>query len=57
MVTKQHTGVSSPYDEEGLSAPRDTRAAPRPGLVLLYAPNFEQLHPAYPFGPSDITIA
>jgi transcriptional regulator with GAF, ATPase, and Fis domain len=56
VVTKQHTGVSSPYDEEGLSAPRDTRAAPRPGLVLLYAPNFEQLHPAYPFGPSDITI-
>jgi len=47
--------VSSPYEDD-LQDPRDTRGAPRPGLVLLYAPNFEQLHPAYPFGPHDITI-
>ena len=56
VVTKQHTGISSPYEEEGQKDAREARAAPRPGLVLLYAPNFEQLHPAYPFGPHDITI-
>ncbi len=55
VVTKQHTGVSSPYADDSLPQ-GDARAIPRPGLVLLYAPNFEQLHPAYPFGPHDITI-
>jgi len=55
-VTKQHTGVSSPYEDENLQEAREARATQRPGLVLLYAPNFEQLHPAYPFGPYDITI-
>ncbi len=55
MVTKQHTGVSSPYEDDPQD-PRDARSTPRPGLVLLYAPNFEQLHPAYPFGHQDITI-
>ena len=55
VVTKQHTGVSSPYADDSLP-PGEVRAAARPGLVLLYAPNFEHLHPAYPFGPHDITI-
>ncbi len=54
-ATKQHTGVSSPYADDSLP-PGEVHAAARPGLVLLYAPNFEQLHPAYPFGPHDITI-
>jgi len=47
-VSKHRTGVSSSYsaadDSDGA-----TQTPTRAGLVLLYAPNFEQLYPAYPF--------
>ena len=55
VVNKQHTGVSSPYADDSLPN-QDTRTPARPGLVLLYAPNFEQLHPAYPFTSREVTI-
>ncbi len=52
-VSKHRTGVSSSYsgaDESGAS-----EVVPRPGIVLLYAPNFDQLYPAYVF-TSDVVV-
>ncbi len=54
-VSKHRTGVSSSYspaDESDGAAQIPTRA----GLVLLYAPNFEQLYPAYPFSSPVLVI-
>ena len=53
-MSRYRTGVSSSYgDEGGESMPA---AKERPGLVLLYAPNFEQLSPAYVFVSPELTI-
>src|SRR3954465_12622649 len=48
------TGVSSSYGDD----PRESLPASkeRAGLVLLYAPNFEQLSPAYVFVSQELTI-
>src|SRR3954465_9712099 len=48
------TGVSSSYGDD----PRESLPASkeRAGLVLLYAPNFEQLSPAYVFVSPELTI-
>src|SRR3954465_14399455 len=48
------TGVSSSYGDD----PRESLPASkeRAGLVLLYAPNFEQLSPAYVFASPELTI-
>src|SRR6185312_13298578 len=57
-MSKHRTGTSSSYgdfvQEEptgGLSA-----RASRPGLVLLYAPNFEQFYPSYVFSVPELII-
>src|SRR5271170_439681 len=57
-MTKHRTGTSSSYgdfvqDEEtgGIQS-----RATRPGLVLLYAPNFDQFHAAYVFGVAELII-
>jgi transcriptional regulator with GAF, ATPase, and Fis domain len=53
-MSRYRTGVSSSYDAE----PRDSTPShkERAGLVLLYAPNFEQLSPAYVFVSPELTI-
>ena len=57
-VNKHRTGVSSSYAD---SPPRDAvvgneASTTRAGLVLLYAPNFHQFHPAYPFQHTEVTL-
>ena len=53
-MSRYRTGVSSSYDAE----PRDSTPShkERAGLVLLYAPNFQQLSPAYVFVSPELTI-
>ena len=53
-MSRYRTGVSSSYGDDA----RDSMPAPkeRSGLVLLYAPNFEQLSPAYVFVSPELTI-
>lgn len=55
MVTRYRTGVSSSYEGDG-SAPLGPEGETRPGLVLLYAPNFEQFLPAYPLAAPEIVL-
>jgi transcriptional regulator with PAS, ATPase and Fis domain len=54
---RQRTGTSSSY---GTTAPAfvggGLESASRPGLVLLYARNFDQFQPAYPFHGSTVVI-
>jgi transcriptional regulator with GAF, ATPase, and Fis domain len=56
-MTRQRTGTSSSY---GTTDPAfvggGPEAASRPGLVLLYARNFEQFLPAYPFQSPAVVI-
>jgi transcriptional regulator with GAF, ATPase, and Fis domain len=54
-MSRYRTGVSSSYND---AEPRDSIPAQkeRAGLVLLYAPNFEQLSPAYVFVSPELTI-
>jgi sigma-54 dependent transcriptional regulator, acetoin dehydrogenase operon transcriptional activator AcoR len=53
-MSRYRTGVSSSYNDE----PRDATPSPkeRPGLILLFAPNFDQLSPAYVFVSPELTI-
>jgi transcriptional regulator with GAF, ATPase, and Fis domain len=53
-MSRYRTGVSSSYGDDA----RDSLPAPkeRAGLVLLYAPNFEQLSPAYVFVSTELTV-
>ncbi|WP_394839593.1 sigma 54-interacting transcriptional regulator [Pendulispora rubella] len=52
------TGVSSSYHGEGAAerTPGENSGSTHPGLVLLYAPNFEQFHPAYVFTVPELII-
>jgi len=56
-MTRQRTGTSSSY---GTTDPAFVGAGPdapsKAGLVLLYARNFEQFHPAYPFHHPTVVI-
>jgi DNA-binding NtrC family response regulator len=54
MNSRFHTGVSSGYGDEAKD--QVAEAKERSGLVLLYAPNFEQLSPAYVFASPELTI-
>jgi transcriptional regulator with GAF, ATPase, and Fis domain len=54
-VSRFRTGVSSTYEGEAPPTPTAEEEA-RPGLVLLYAPRFEELSPAYPFFTSEIVL-
>jgi sigma-54 dependent transcriptional regulator, acetoin dehydrogenase operon transcriptional activator AcoR len=53
-MSRYRTGVSSSYGDDA----RDSMPTPkeRAGLVLLYAPNFEQLSPAYVFVSPELTV-
>jgi transcriptional regulator with GAF, ATPase, and Fis domain len=56
-MTRQRTGTSSSY---GTTDPAFVGGGPesvsKPGLVLLYARNFEQFQPAYPFQTPNVVI-
>ena len=54
MNSRFHTGVSSGYGDEQKDQVPEPKE--RSGLVLLYAPNFEQLSPAYVFASPELTI-
>ena len=59
-MSKHRTGVSSSYSGAE-SAPRESMAgspmaSSKPGLVLLYAPNFEQFQTAYVFAAPELII-
>jgi transcriptional regulator with GAF, ATPase, and Fis domain len=56
-MTRHRTGTSSSYgttDPAFVGSGPD--AASKPGLVLLYARNFEQFNPAYPFHSPSVVI-
>jgi transcriptional regulator with GAF, ATPase, and Fis domain len=61
-MSKHRTGTSSSYGDDSASgspekAPSGSPdGASKPGLVLLYAPNFEQLQPAYAFSVPSLII-
>jgi transcriptional regulator with PAS, ATPase and Fis domain len=56
-MTKHRTGTSSSYgDLLDESAGGIAQRAAKPGLVLLYAPNFEQFYPSYVFTSPELTI-
>src|SRR5580704_8710519 len=56
-MTRQRTGTSSSY---GTTDPNfvggGPEAASKPGLVLLYARNFQQFQPAFPFLTPSVVI-
>jgi transcriptional regulator with GAF, ATPase, and Fis domain len=55
-MSRYRTGVSSSYNDA--EQPRDSLPVQqsRAGLVLLYAPNFEQLSPAYVFVSTELVV-
>ncbi len=59
-MIKHRTGVSSSYtgadDKPREAGPGSPAAASKPGLVLLYAPNFEQFQTAYVFLAPELII-
>jgi transcriptional regulator with GAF, ATPase, and Fis domain len=55
-VSRFRTGVSSTYEGEAPKSEITREEESRPGLVLLYAPRFEDLAPAYPFFTSEIIV-
>ena len=59
-TTKHRTGTSSSYggadDAVSATVTGGPDGAPKPGLVLLYAPNFEQFQPAYVFNAPALII-
>ncbi len=59
-MSKHRTGVSSSYGEPGDTAGDRPSGSPesasKPGLILLYAPNFDQFHPAYVFTVPELII-
>jgi transcriptional regulator with GAF, ATPase, and Fis domain len=57
-MTKHRTGTSSSYGDLVQEEPTGGSQGrlSRPGLVLLYAPNFEQFYPAYVFSVAELII-
>ena len=55
-MSRFRTGVSSTYEGEAPKSARGLEEDSRPGLVLLYAPRFEELAAAYPFFTSEIVV-
>jgi transcriptional regulator with GAF, ATPase, and Fis domain len=60
-MTKHRTGTSSSYGGPDDALPRDSfaggpDASSKPGLVLLYAPNFDSFQPAYVFHAPELII-
>jgi transcriptional regulator with GAF, ATPase, and Fis domain len=55
-VSRFRTGVSSTYEGEAPKSALTAEEESRPGLVLLYAPCFEELAAAYPFFTSEVIV-
>src|SRR5579871_5705108 len=60
-MMKHRTGTSSSYGMTDESSPSDydpggPEANTKSGLVLLYAPNFQQFQPAYVFDAPELII-
>jgi transcriptional regulator with PAS, ATPase and Fis domain len=55
MTMRYRTGVSSSYEGDE-APPQGPEGETRPGLVLLYAPNFEHIEPAYPFRQPELVL-
>jgi len=58
-ISKHRTGVSSYAGSGNTESSRPSgspQSASKPGLVLLYAPNFDQFHPAYVFLAPELII-
>jgi transcriptional regulator with PAS, ATPase and Fis domain len=57
-MTKHRTGTSSSYGDFVQEEPTAGGAGrvSRPGLVLLYAPNFDQFYPSYVFSVPELII-
>jgi transcriptional regulator with GAF, ATPase, and Fis domain len=57
-MSKHRTGTSSSYGDFVHEEPTGglPSRATRPGLVLLYAPNFEQFYPSYVFSVPELII-
>jgi transcriptional regulator with PAS, ATPase and Fis domain len=55
-VSRFRTGVSSTYEGEAPKSAMTAEEESRPGLVLLYAPCFEELAAAYPFFTSEVVV-
>jgi hypothetical protein len=57
-MTKHRTGTSSSYGDIVHEEPTGgvQARATRPGLVLLYAPNFDQFYPSYVFSVPQLII-
>ena len=55
-MTRFRTGVSSTYEGEAPKSELTAEEESRAGLVLLYAPHFDELEPAYPFFTSEVIV-
>jgi transcriptional regulator with GAF, ATPase, and Fis domain len=55
-MTRQRTGTSSSYATDPAFVGGGPEAASKAGLVLLYARNFQQFQPAYPFQTPRVVI-
>jgi sigma-54 dependent transcriptional regulator, acetoin dehydrogenase operon transcriptional activator AcoR len=55
-VSRFRTGVSSTYEGEAPKSALTAEEESRAGLVLLYAPRFEELAAAYPFYTSEVIV-
>jgi len=58
-ISKHRTGVSSYAGSGNTESSRPSgspQSSSKPGLVLLYAPNFDQFHPAYVFLAPELII-
>ncbi len=55
-MSRFRTGVSSTYEGEAPKSVATAEEESRAGLVLLYAPHFDELQPAYPFFTSEVIV-
>ncbi len=55
-MSRFRTGVSSTYEGEAPKSALTAEEESRAGLVLLYAPRFEELAAAYPFYTSEVIV-
>jgi transcriptional regulator with PAS, ATPase and Fis domain len=55
-VSRFRTGVSSTYEGEAPKSALTAEEESRPGLVLLYAPHFDELEASYPFFTSEVIV-
>ncbi len=55
-MSRFRTGVSSTYEGEAPKSALTAEEESRAGLILLYAPHFDELEAAYPFFTSEVIV-